>query len=587
MTPPTLSRSLAIFSLVAHTAVGVAADAPMETVWVEPPAEAERLAATAVRALAPAASLAAAEEVATAELAAMRQWNAAGRVPERNGFARAIAPVVELRSDDVRRRVSGALAGGVAEALPEGGMLWTGRLRVEGADRLRAGLLASGDIAGLEMLVAGSDGGPIGPFPLRPRSDGRFWTPSVAGPQIDVQLRVPESSSGRWEIAIDQVVQIFPSPLNEPCLEDAACHDDGDWPGLVAARRAIASLHFMDGSSSKRCTGGLLADTDPTTTVPYLLTANHCISTQESADSLETYWDLVAPACGAAAPALATLPRVDGATLLATSVQTDFAFLRLSAMPPGERTLLGWTTAPVAPGTPIARLSHPQAKALKFSTTTATVVAQPQCSTDEEGRPWGDQGKFRYQQLLFGGAAAGSSGAPQFLADGVVVGQLLGWCGSSYEDLCDPALSTVDGRFDVTYAAIAAWLDPAGAPGPCVADDDTLCIDHQHGDRRFAVETAFVANAGSGPARAVALDPLGIARGGLFWFFAPDNPELLVKVLDGCGLNGHFWVFASAGTDVGVTVTVTDTLSGRTWARTHVKGTAMPPIQDTSALPCD
>ncbi len=37
---------------------------------------------------------------------------------------------------------------------------------------------------------------------------------------------------------------------------------------------------------------------------------------------------------------------------------------------------------------------------------------------------------------------------------------------------------------------------------------------------------------------------------GLFWFFDDDNWEMLVKVLDGCGTNGHFWVFLAAATDV-------------------------------------
>jgi hypothetical protein len=32
---------------------------------------------------------------------------------------------------------------------------------------------------------------------------------------------------------------------------------------------------------------------------------------------------------------------------------------------------------------------------------------------------------------------------------------------------------------------------------------------------------------------------------GAFWFFAAANVELIVKVLDGCALNGAHWVFAT------------------------------------------
>ena len=50
---------------------------------------------------------------------------------------------------------------------------------------------------------------------------------------------------------------------------------------------------------------------------------------------------------------------------------------------------------------------------------------------------------------------------------------------------------------------------------------------------------------GSGFARPLTTDS------GLFWFFAPQNLELLVKMVDGCSFcNGHFWVYAAATTDV-------------------------------------
>ena len=46
---------------------------------------------------------------------------------------------------------------------------------------------------------------------------------------------------------------------------------------------------------------------------------------------------------------------------------------------------------------------------------------------------------------------------------------------------------------------------------------------------------------------------------GAFWFFDPENVELAVKVLDGRAINGRFWVYFGALTDVGYTLRVTDT----------------------------
>jgi hypothetical protein len=74
------------------------------------------------------------------------------------------------------------------------------------------------------------------------------------------------------------------------------------------------------------------------------------------------------------------------------------------------------------------------------------------------------------------------------------------------------------------------------------------------------------------------------ADSGLFWFFHPDNWELMVKVLDGCALNGHHWVFAAATTTVEYTLTVTDTLTGETKAYHNPLGTPAVAITDTSAL---
>src|SRR4051812_4793061 len=49
---------------------------------------------------------------------------------------------------------------------------------------------------------------------------------------------------------------------------------------------------------------------------------------------------------------------------------------------------------------------------------------------------------------------------------------------------------------------------------------------------------------------------------GAFWFFGPTNAELLIKVLDGRPVNGHFWVYYGALSDVEYTITVTDTGTG-------------------------
>lgn len=73
---------------------------------------------------------------------------------------------------------------------------------------------------------------------------------------------------------------------------------------------------------------------------------------------------------------------------------------------------------------------------------------------------------------------------------------------------------------------------------------------------------------------------------GLFWFFDRANLELVVKTLDGCAVNDHFWVFAAGLTDVEVEITVTDTVSGTWKSYRNPPHTAFLPIQDTLAFDC-
>ncbi len=123
----------------------------------------------------------------------------------------------------------------------------------------------------------------------------------------------------------------------------------------------------------------------------------------------------------------------------------------------------------------------------------------------------------------------------------------------------------------------------------CVPDAATLCIDDQPGDGRFKVQVSYRTAQGgglSGSGTAVPLASLGVDRGGLFWFFSPDNPEMLFKILDGCAVNGRFWVFSSAGTNVGLTTTVTDTQTGNVKTYSNPDLIPAPPVEDTSALPC-
>jgi uncharacterized repeat protein (TIGR03803 family) len=113
----------------------------------------------------------------------------------------------------------------------------------------------------------------------------------------------------------------------------------------------------------------------------------------------------------------------------------------------------------------------------------------------------------------------------------------------------------------------------------CPLNTETLCLNQG----RFIVNaqwTDFQGNTGT----ASVVPGASSADSGVMWFFGPDNWELLIKVLNGCGVNGHYWVFGGAATNVQYTIQVTDTQTGEFRTYTNPLGTVSPAITDTVAF---
>lgn len=126
------------------------------------------------------------------------------------------------------------------------------------------------------------------------------------------------------------------------------------------------------------------------------------------------------------------------------------------------------------------------------------------------------------------------------------------------------------------YKALAVRAE-LGDP-PCLPSADTLCLR----DGRFKVEISWETPAGATgmghPVQESSEDS------GMFWFFNQENWEFLVKILDGCAINDHYWVFAAATTHVGFTLTVTDTQTGTVSRHHNPIGSPALALTDTQAF---
>jgi len=148
--------------------------------------------------------------------------------------------------------------------------------------------------------------------------------------------------------------------------------------------------------------------------------------------------------------------------------------------------------------------------------------------------------------------------------------------GTAFQPIQDTSAFATCGAAATAPSAVEPVATPE-LPRSVAPSCSGLCLDNG----RFQVSASFQTPQGqSGAAHTVALT----TDTGYLWFFSAANVEAVVKVLDGCGVNGKYWVFAGGLTDVHVDLTVLDTAHGTSVVYHNPQGTAFRPIQDTAAF---
>lgn len=189
-----------------------------------------------------------------------------------------------------------------------------------------------------------------------------YWSPVVEGAALGVEIFLPTGvNPADLRVALPQVSHIEQSiiALSYPPREDPAdphgvfsCHIDAICGAEVWGQtmNGVARMVFSDSAGTYYCSGNLLADLDPNSQIPYFLTANHCISSQQAAANLQTYWFYRRSTCGGPPIDETFTPTVlhGGAELLGTLNEADNTLLRLNAEPPRGTVMLGWDATRVA-----------------------------------------------------------------------------------------------------------------------------------------------------------------------------------------------------------------------------------------------
>ena len=240
----------------------------------------------------------------------------------------------------------------------QGGLVAAISVRSGGADGLRLGVLvdqlpgsamlrlytddrreAVFEIAGqrvLQIVQANLDAGDNS-------ADGHtWWAPSSSGEQVTLEIELPSGTpTSALRVAVPRVMHIYENlslPMvgesqtiggSLPCQQDVNCQGGA----YDLQRRAVARTSYVSGSYIRLCTGTLLNDKASSGT-PYFLTANHCVSTQTAASSLETTWFYWSSSCGSASLSSSSQVLRMGAKLLYSSRDPDVTLLSLNDTPP-------------------------------------------------------------------------------------------------------------------------------------------------------------------------------------------------------------------------------------------------------------
>lgn len=311
-----------------------------------------------------------------------------------------------------------------------------------------------------------------------------WWTPDFGSEEVTLEIELPAGVPVQTvEIAVPTVSHIFAEL--EPAAgdtsvtkinESASCHLDAVCnASYITQSNAVARMLYTSGGKTYLCTGTLLNDAQASGT-PYFLSANHCISTQTVASTLQTDWFYQSSGCNTRALSSRTTRLLNGATLLHASSSTDVSFMRLNDAAPAGAYFAGWdaSAAAQADRTAIVGLHHPAGDMLKISK--GEVMGQTSCTITGENQFGcvGTTGNFYMVTWNSGSTQGGSSGSAMFSNDGRhVVGTLYGGSASC----TNTGALDFYGRFDVSYSqALKNWLggQSGSGSGPGIAPIDNI-----------------------------------------------------------------------------------------------------------------
>ena len=286
------------------------------------------------------------------------------------------------------------------------------------------------------------------------------WSPIVTGSAIGVEVALPAadglSQLSLEVVRISQLESTGPQPV-APAASGSACRavDVSCAVTPSCSRTATVRIAYTEADgNSYTCTATTIndhRDTQARLAETHLLTAHHCVSTQEAAETLEAWWHEQTASCGSTERSNRYAAYQGGADLVASHAASDHSLLRLRKPVPNTAICWkGWSIEGDRVGETVESVHHPGGRFKEW----AEGQVRRSANVALEGGTGPDVEAWQVD-VLQGALLPGSSGAGLFANNSS--SRLIGVLSGGPEDDC-----SIDyfGRFDRFFPYAQPHLQP-------------------------------------------------------------------------------------------------------------------------------
>jgi lysyl endopeptidase len=286
------------------------------------------------------------------------------------------------------------------------------------------------------------------------------WSPVVDGDLVNVEIsadqpldalsmRVAQLSHLDLDPGASQNEILAKIGESDSCERDIVCRTSPP-ANFRAAADAVARMVYTSGGGSFLCTGTLLNNSNSPRRHMFW-SANHCISSQTVANTLQTFWFYEATTCGGLTASSRRRTLTGGAFLRHNNASRDSLLLELKTAPPAGAVYAGWTSAAItSTGTAIEGIHHPAGDVKMYSLGSVT-----QLNGSIDGL-----GPFYRVRWTTGVTEGGSSGSGLFTRNSSGAYQLRGGLYGGFSFCTAPSDPDYYSRFADVYSSFRTFLSP-------------------------------------------------------------------------------------------------------------------------------